>query len=82
MIVRVPADASLSVDGSPTYTTASVRTFETPELAPGKDYAYTFKAEYNKDGKTVSVTKRVSVSPGKTTDVDLTQATVTAVASK
>jgi uncharacterized protein (TIGR03000 family) len=74
VIVKVPADARVTVDGQATYSTSTVRTFETPELAPGKSYSYVLKAEFQQDGKLVTVSKRVPVAAGKTIRVDLSKA--------
>jgi len=80
LVVKLPENAKLTVAGETTSSKATVRTFQTPDLTPGNVYAYTFKAEFKKGGKEVSVTKRVTVEAGKTLDIDLTQGTV-AVAS-
>jgi uncharacterized protein (TIGR03000 family) len=78
----VPSDARLLVDGKLTQSASSRRTFESPELTPGQNYSYTFMAEFSRDGKMVSVTKRIPVTAGATVNVDLTKPVATAVASK
>jgi uncharacterized protein (TIGR03000 family) len=53
--VRLPADATLWVDGKPTKQTGAVREFVTPPvLRAGQTYRYTFRAEWSEDGRTVS----------------------------
>jgi uncharacterized protein (TIGR03000 family) len=79
--VQVPADARVTVDGEATRSTSSVRTFQTPALARDKVYAYDMTAEFQQDGKTVKVSKRVQVEAGRTFNVDLRQS-ATAVASR
>jgi hypothetical protein len=43
----------------------------TPPLAEGNRYAYTLKAEFVREGKTVSVQKKIWVQPGQETNVSL-----------
>jgi uncharacterized protein (TIGR03000 family) len=69
IVVRLPADAKLTVDGSATRSTDSVRTFVSPPLQAGKDYQYTLRAEVMRDGKTVERTRDVSVRAGQTSEV-------------
>jgi uncharacterized protein (TIGR03000 family) len=68
--VRLPDNAKLFVDGQAIALNSSSRTFVTPQLERGKEYYYTIKAEWNRDGKTVSDTKRVVVQSGKTSSVE------------
>jgi uncharacterized protein (TIGR03000 family) len=74
IVVSVPADASVTVDGKATVSTSTVRTFETPTLTSDKTYSYTFKAEFSREGKTVTVSKKVTVKAGKIVNLDLNQA--------
>jgi uncharacterized protein (TIGR03000 family) len=64
LIVELPADAKLFIDDKPTTSTASVRTFLTPDLERGKSYMYTVRAEVMLDGQPVSETKTVGVTAG------------------
>jgi uncharacterized protein (TIGR03000 family) len=70
VVVTVPADAKRYFDGVPTYQTGTTRTFYTPPLNPGKDYAYELKAELECDGRMFTQTKRILVRAGETTCVD------------
>jgi uncharacterized protein (TIGR03000 family) len=70
LVVRLPADAKLTVDGSATRSTDSVRAFVSPPLQPGKDYHYTLRAEVTRDGKKVERTRDVSVRAGQTSEVN------------
>jgi len=81
VIVKIHPSARLTVDGSPTRSTSAVRTFETPDLAPGKTFSYSLTAEFQQGGKTVTVTKLVKVEAGRMVSVDLSKANV-AVVSK
>jgi uncharacterized protein (TIGR03000 family) len=72
LVVTLPADAKLTVDGEATASTSSQRTFITPELQPGTEYSYVFKAESMKDGKPVVLDeKKVTFKAGETATVTL-----------
>ncbi len=82
IVVNVPAGAKVTFDGEATTSTASQRTFITPELEPGSNYTYVIKAETMKDGKPVLLAeKKVSFKAGQTTEVTLSQP-ATGVASR
>ena len=63
--VELPEDAGLYVDGRLVDRTSSTRTIVTPELQEGRDYHYNLKAEWTRDGKTVTDSRRVAFQPGK-----------------
>ncbi|MBL8868049.1 MAG: TIGR03000 domain-containing protein [Planctomycetia bacterium] len=67
--IRLPADARLSVDGVPLELTGADRVFTTPELPIARDYTYNFKIEYDRNGRTLSESQKVSVTAGKTSTV-------------
>ena len=71
VVVTLPADAKLTIDGNATKSTSGVRSFVSPPLRPGKEYSYTFKAEFVRQGKTITVTQEVPVWAGRQTDVSL-----------
>jgi uncharacterized protein (TIGR03000 family) len=71
IVVKVPADARLTIDGEATTSTSTQRVFVSPALNPGRDYHYTLKAEFHKDGKLMSVSKEVTVRAGNETRVNL-----------
>jgi uncharacterized protein (TIGR03000 family) len=68
--VLVPADTVLEVDGIRLKTTGTVRRFETPELPFGKDFVYTFKANFQ--GKTI--TRKLVVGHERANVLDLREA--------
>jgi uncharacterized protein (TIGR03000 family) len=70
LVVRLPADAKLTVDGSATGSNDSLRTFVSPTLPAGKDYQYTLRAEVMRDGKKVERTRDVNVRAGQTSEVN------------
>jgi uncharacterized protein (TIGR03000 family) len=69
ILVSLPADARLTVDGEPTTSTTAQRRFVTPPLPAGRDYEYTFRAEIVRGDMTVAMTRKVTVRAGQQTDV-------------
>lgn len=69
VVVRLPADAKLFADGRALTLTGAERKFVSPELPTGQEFVYKFTAEYERDGETVSVTKKVAVRAGLTVSV-------------
>ena len=71
--VRLPAGASLLVDGTRTKQTGSERVFQTPPLEPGKHYVYNLKAIWKEDGKEVVREQVARVQAGRETPIDLNE---------
>lgn len=69
VIVRLPVDARLTADGRTLNLTGAERKFVSPELPQGQEFTYKFTAEYERDGETVTVAKKVAVRAGITTSV-------------
>jgi uncharacterized protein (TIGR03000 family) len=65
--IRLPASATLFIDGHETHETGIVRDFRTPPLPEGRHYAYILKA--TADGKTV--TRPIFVAHGVDNCFDL-----------
>lgn len=65
--LKVPADATVIIDGHKTTSTGSVRRYETPAMPTGKDYSYSVKVASG--GKEVS--KTIKFNHTETT-IDLT----------
>jgi uncharacterized protein (TIGR03000 family) len=80
IVVSVPANAKVTIDGQATVSTTATRYFQTPSLTAGKSYAYTVEAAFVKDGAPVKVSKKVNFKAGDTVRCDLTSDT--AVASR
>jgi uncharacterized protein (TIGR03000 family) len=74
MIVTLPADATLTVDGQATRSTSELRTFLTPPLDRGKTFQYDLRAEINREAKPVVMNKKVEVRAGEDTRVTLSLA--------
>jgi uncharacterized protein (TIGR03000 family) len=81
IIVSLPADATLTIDDAATTSTASPRVFTSPVLPAGRDFHYTLKAQIVRDGKTVEVSKEVTVRAGQTTRATM-EAGLASVASR
>jgi uncharacterized protein (TIGR03000 family) len=73
--VIVPADAKVWFGSAATQLTGAVRRFESPQLAPGKDYTYDLKATWSENGKEVTRTRHVDVRANANLTVDFTQPT-------
>jgi len=71
LVVNLPADAVLTIDGERTASTSAERVFRTPELESGRDFEYTLQAKVVRDGKEKVVTQRVTVRAGEQTSVRL-----------
>jgi uncharacterized protein (TIGR03000 family) len=59
--LSVPADAQVWFDDDKTKQTGEFRHFYTGELTPGKEYAYTVRIRWMKDGKAMERTRKVTV---------------------
>jgi uncharacterized protein (TIGR03000 family) len=72
LMVSLPADARLLVDGKETRQTGSLRRFYSPPLPTGRTFRYELEATWTgPDGKPVRVKKIVRVSAGERIPVDL-----------
>jgi uncharacterized protein (TIGR03000 family) len=69
IVVTVPAGAKIEIDGQPTKSTGTKREFESPPIAVGKDFSYSFKVTFQ--GK--DITRDVRVRAKETTSVDFTK---------
>jgi uncharacterized protein (TIGR03000 family) len=74
VLVRLPADARLTIDGDATASTGAARRFASPPLAAGRTYYYTLTAEVLRDGRRLTVTHRVAVRAGQESAVELAPA--------
>jgi uncharacterized protein (TIGR03000 family) len=69
IVVMVPADARLTVDGNATTSATARRVLVTPALEVGSDYVYNLTASVVVDGETVTQTQLVTVRGGRTNEV-------------
>ncbi len=82
VVVKLPAEAKLFVDGVACPLTSAQRSFDTPPLEPGKTYYYSLKAETIREGRSVAETKRVTVRAGQETVVEFESKPVVTTASR
>jgi uncharacterized protein (TIGR03000 family) len=68
--VKVPADAKVFVNDRPTTSTGTDREYVSHDLAPGARYNYNIRAEFERDGKTVTETKSIQLTAGQTANLD------------
>ena len=78
VVVRLPADARLFAEGTPLTLTTAERTFVTPVLPGGGEYGYTFRAEYARNGETITQTRTVGVRAGGKVSVEFVDLTAAA----
>lgn len=71
LLVSLPAEAILFIDGTSTTATSTQRAFITPEIDRDRDYFYTLRAEWLRDGQKLTLTKRVPLRAGNETHVTL-----------
>jgi uncharacterized protein (TIGR03000 family) len=79
LTVRLPAQATLTVDGTPTKQTGPQRRFVTPPLPAGKSFNYELVATWREGGSTQTVTKTVTVRAGQETNINLAREPVAAI---
>jgi uncharacterized protein (TIGR03000 family) len=78
IVVHLPADARLYAQGRLLRQTGPERTFVTPPLLAEREYTYTFRAEYQRQEQTISLTRVVKIRPGATVQVTFTDITAPA----
>jgi uncharacterized protein (TIGR03000 family) len=69
IVVEVPADAKVFVNGHPTTSTGEHRQYVSHGLEQGMRYEYQVRAEIVRDGKVVSDTKTVELTAGSQADL-------------
>jgi uncharacterized protein (TIGR03000 family) len=72
LVVRLPAEARLTINDAVTQQASGTRTFVSPPLRRGEDYHYTLKAELMRGERTLTATRRVAVRAGEEKQVTLT----------
>jgi uncharacterized protein (TIGR03000 family) len=71
ILVHMPENANLTIDGQPTQSRSSTRIFHSPPLEPGKVYTYTLRAEMNRDGQPSHAQTTIEVRAGQRSEVNL-----------
>jgi uncharacterized protein (TIGR03000 family) len=82
IIVSLPSDAKLTIDGAATTSTSAERTFISPELPVDRSFNYSLQAEFQLEGRTVTVSKMVSVRAGMESRVTIGAADLAGVVSR
>ncbi len=70
IVLAVPTDAQVSIDGVATTSASATRTFVTPDLDPAQAFVYTLSAKIVRKGQTLTVSEQVSVRAGEQTRVN------------
>lgn len=78
----LPENAKLFVDEKAVANVGGRMTFRTPELAKGHTYAYLFRAEVVRDGKTDVQTQRVVFTAGEPISIDFSDMSAVRTAAK
>jgi uncharacterized protein (TIGR03000 family) len=71
LLVRLPADARLTIDGYAPRSASGTRWFVTPPLEPGRAFHYQLRAELERGGKRLTQMREVAVRAGQQTDVTI-----------
>jgi uncharacterized protein (TIGR03000 family) len=69
--LRVPSDAKIWFDGSQTKQIGTTRSFESPPLAVGPEYAYQVRIQWKRDGKEATQTRQINVHAGDVVNLTL-----------
>ncbi len=78
IIVRVPADATLTVGNQATKQQGAERRFVTPDLVPGYTYSYDLTARWMRGDQEFTAKRKVELQPGQTVLVDMRRGELTA----
>jgi uncharacterized protein (TIGR03000 family) len=70
ILLTVPSDAKVLVNGKPTSSTGSLRRFVSRDLNPSETYRFDIQATYNVDGKEVTQTRAVVARAGGTEQIE------------
>jgi uncharacterized protein (TIGR03000 family) len=70
--VIVPADADVTFNGVETTVPGTERAFVTPPLKKGREFHYTVRARWTRNGKPVDQTRKITVKAGTRVRVDFT----------
>src|SRR5262245_35663240 len=74
LLVRLPADADLTIGTYTTTRKGPERHFQSPVLPAGKTFYYELKATWTAGGETKTATRKVAVRAGEQTVVDFNRA--------
>jgi uncharacterized protein (TIGR03000 family) len=69
VVIKAATDVKVSFNGTATNRKTAEETFKTPDLQPGRTYAYDVVAQVSKDGKTYTTSKKITVRAGERSEV-------------
>lgn len=75
LIIHLPEQAALELQGRKMPGAGSIRRFRTPPVEIGRTFQYSFRATWKSDGKSQTAEKTVDVRAGDVTDVHLAETT-------
>jgi uncharacterized protein (TIGR03000 family) len=76
IVVEVPADARLYIDGQLMRTAGIRRTYSTPQLETGQKYFYDMRVESVRDGEPVTENRRVILQAGDVIEASFRDLTI------
>jgi len=82
VIIKLPVDARLFADNKALNLTGAERQFVSPALPQGQEFAYLFKVEYDRNGETLSATRKVVVRSGGMVTVEFNDMTIKTMPEK
>jgi uncharacterized protein (TIGR03000 family) len=82
VVVSIPEDAELVVDGVKMNATGSTRTFQTPLLPVGKTFNYELRAKMMREGQMHEATQKIRVEAGKEVSVEFVETSFVKVGDK
>ena len=71
--VQVPPNAEVWFEGQKTTQNGPVRFFQSPPLAPGREYVYHLRARWSQNGHEVNLLREVKVYAGDKFSIDFTK---------
>jgi uncharacterized protein (TIGR03000 family) len=70
MVIKLPAEATLSIGSHPTKQTGPERLFESPPLPAGQTFKYVLTASWSENGRLKTATRQILVKAGQRVTVD------------
>ncbi len=71
VLIRVPRDAKVWIDGAPTQQRGELRRFQTPPLSLARTFSYKIEAIWNENGQQVMRERHIDYLAGETVEIDL-----------
>lgn len=79
IVVQLPADARLTVDGHQTRSTSAERVFISPPISSEEQHFYEFQATVERNGMPIQITRLIQVRAGHTTYFSIDEPNLAAV---